>query len=123
MAIESSQFRQLLEAREVVVVDAIRQHLDDAGREHRAGGLPDVMDTKDSAFRDTMNTIRQAGLIREAEELEDIRGALARIDAGRYGVCIVCGEHIPEARLKAWPTAKRCRPCQEEREAEKRRGH
>ncbi|WP_345750776.1 TraR/DksA family transcriptional regulator [Microbacterium rhizophilus] len=44
-------------------------------------------------------------------ELSDIDAALARIDAGTYGVCEVCGEPIPEGRLLARPTATRCVRC------------
>jgi DnaK suppressor protein len=48
--------------------------------------------------------------------------ALARLDAGRYGVCAECEEPIPALRLRALPFAVRCLPCQErcERRAEAR---
>ncbi len=48
--------------------------------------------------------------------------ALARLDAGRYGVCAECEEPIPAPRLRALPFAVRCLPCQErwERRAEAR---
>ncbi len=39
--------------------------------------------------------------------------ALARLVAGRYGLCGVCEEPIPAARLRALPFAVRCLPCQE----------
>ncbi len=39
--------------------------------------------------------------------------ALARLAAGRYGLCAVCEELIPVARLRAMPFAVRCLPCQE----------
>lgn len=45
------------------------------------------------------------------EELREIDAALARIDAGTYGVCEVCGNAIPAARLRARPTASRCVRC------------
>lgn len=34
--------------------------------------------------------------------------ALARVEAGTYGVCGVCGEEIVEARLEANPSAATC---------------
>ncbi len=37
--------------------------------------------------------------------LRDVNGALARIESGTYGICKVCGEAIPEERLKANPAA------------------
>lgn len=41
-------------------------------------------------------------------EIAAIRAALARIDAGRYGRCDICGAVIPAARLTALPTAATC---------------
>lgn len=43
--------------------------------------------------------------------LDEIDAALERLDAGRYGVCERCATRIPEARLAARPTARRCVPC------------
>ena len=43
--------------------------------------------------------------------LVDIRGALQRIDAGGYGVCVRCHEPIPAARLEAVPSADLCLDC------------
>jgi DnaK suppressor protein len=43
--------------------------------------------------------------------LEDIRAALARLDAGTYGRCVSCGGAIPAARLELRPFAGTCVPC------------
>jgi DnaK suppressor protein len=43
--------------------------------------------------------------------LEDIRAALARVDAGTYGRCVTCGGAIPAARLELRPFAGTCVPC------------
>jgi RNA polymerase-binding transcription factor DksA len=40
--------------------------------------------------------------------VREIDDALARIDAGTYGVCAVCGKPIPEERLDAVPYAVLC---------------
>ena len=42
-----------------------------------------------------------------------IQAALARIDAGTYGICETCGETISTARVSAMPTARLCISCQE----------
>ena len=42
---------------------------------------------------------------------EQIRGALARLDAGTYGRCVHCGDTIPTARLEAVPHAASCVNC------------
>jgi DnaK suppressor protein len=45
------------------------------------------------------------------EHLDEVRAAIARLDAGSYGECEVCGQPIPPARLEARPTASRCLGC------------
>lgn len=42
------------------------------------------------------------------EHIEQLRLALTRIDLGTYGICEVCGEPIPDARLEVRPAATRC---------------
>jgi DnaK suppressor protein len=46
-------------------------------------------------------------------EMAAIQAALARIDAGTYGICDTCGEMISAERLTAMPMARRCISCQE----------
>ena len=48
-------------------------------------------------------------MIREARmRLADVDAAVARLDAGTYGRCEVCGEAIPAGRLEIRPAARRC---------------
>mgnify|MGYP001813856941 FL=1 len=50
----------------------------------------------------------------EAQQtLRLIDAALKRIEAGTYGTCSVCGEEIPQARLKALPYVTTCIDCAE----------
>lgn len=53
---------------------------------------------------------------RETAELGAIAAALARIEAGTYGLCTDCGVTISVARLKVSPEAPRCILCQERAE-------
>ena len=46
--------------------------------------------------------------------LEELRGALERIDEGSFGVCDSCGEEISVKRLKARPGASLCIRCKQE---------
>jgi DnaK suppressor protein len=55
------------------------------------------------------------------ERIGEIDGALARIDAGTYGICENCGKPIPPERLEALPFATRDVACQALLEEE--RGH
>ena len=51
------------------------------------------------------------------EKRRDIDSALARLDAGEYGICQECDKPISEKRLSAIPWASRCVPCQEKEAA------
>ncbi len=56
----------------------------------------------------------ELGLIETLDRtLRQIDDAVAKLHAGRYGVCSSCGEPIPIGRLDALPFATRCVPCQE----------
>ena len=50
---------------------------------------------------------------READELQAIEDALARIEDGSYGLCVRCEGEIAEPRLQAMPATRHCMPCQE----------
>ncbi|BDZ50972.1 DnaK suppressor protein [Frondihabitans sucicola] len=57
--------------------------------------------------RSQLEAIRSSTLARAA----DATAALARLDAGTYGVCADCGRPIPSARLEARPMAALCLDC------------
>lgn len=42
--------------------------------------------------------------------------ALKRTEVGDYGLCVNCGEPVPEKRLEAVPWAKYCLRCQDLKE-------
>ena len=50
--------------------------------------------------------------------LAEVEDALARMEAGTYGICDRCGQVIPEDRLEAYPTAHYCMTCEEWSESE-----
>jgi DnaK suppressor protein len=73
----------------------------------------DVADHGSDAFERNMTL----GLMEnEARTLHQIEDALEQMEGGRYGVCILCGQGIPLARLEALPFATTCVPCQEKAE-------
>jgi DnaK suppressor protein len=49
---------------------------------------------------------------RERRELAEIFAAKARLEAGRFGICLRCGEAIPLDRLRAMPATRYCVTCQ-----------
>ena len=62
----------------------------------------------DSATETFMREL-DGGLEENADHLiEEVEAALARIDAGTFGACVVCGKPIGEERLEAIPYATHC---------------
>ena len=58
----------------------------------------------------------QSVLVNQQALLEQVEGALKRIENGTYGVCTNCGRPIPEKRLEAIPWAARDIKCEEQLE-------
>jgi DnaK suppressor protein len=86
------------------------------------GELDDVIDSASSTTGDdehdpegaTIGFERaqaQALLDAAQAQLTAVDAALARFEAGTYGVCVVCGAPIGEERLQARPAADRCIAC------------
>jgi DnaK suppressor protein len=72
--------------------------------------------TNDSGFADSGQVTAERGEIDALvgslrDTLSDINDALAKIDAGTYGVCEQCSEAIGDARLEAMPAARLCMSC------------
>jgi DnaK suppressor protein len=71
-----------------------------------------VLDRKDQADLAIQAGVDDAELVRDLEELAQVAAAIERLDAGRYGNCLSCGEPIAPERLAAQPWAARCLACQ-----------
>jgi DnaK suppressor protein len=52
----------------------------------------------------------------EKDALDQIDGALKRIEDGSYGECEACGGKIPKSRLDAIPSAALCVRCASQQE-------
>ncbi len=75
----------------------------------RGGDLADVSDRASEGFEDEL----AVGLMAiEAAQLEDVEGAIQRIDRGKYGLCEDCEKPIPRSRLEVLPFARRCLVCE-----------
>jgi RNA polymerase-binding transcription factor DksA len=48
------------------------------------------------------------------EQLAEIDDALARMAAGRYGLCVCCGGPVETPRLEVMPQTSRCMVCHRE---------
>lgn len=72
-----------------------------------------VQDIGDQALSSTMELFRSSFQDARLEEYNRIVRALEMIDEGAYGICVDCQQPISEKRLKSYPNATRCLPCQE----------
>lgn len=77
-------------------------------------GVQDIADEDGFGEGDTVNVERDRLLMVASEasaRMAEIDAALARVDAGTYGLCEACGNPVPEARLEAVPEATLCVAC------------
>lgn len=105
---------RLLRQRLTERADALRQELQQ-GRGKLADDVRDtsvVLDRKDQADIAIQAGMDSAELNRDIAELALVQAAIDRLNAGRWGVCLDCGEPIAPARLAAQPWVPRCLACQ-----------
>jgi RNA polymerase-binding protein DksA len=114
-----SEISALLQAQHQQLLGEVREKI--AASEEGLGFANRSKITDDDGLAEAAAEMDVAMVIRESRELQDVEAALARIAEGSYGVCAGCGDDIGRARLKAYPTARRCLHCQEKNE--RLRGH
>ncbi len=74
-------------------------------------GEPMSADSEDQAVEAEDDEALLAQETMVLERIASVRAAIARVDAGRYGLCLTCGEAISPARLKVLPEAAQCINC------------
>lgn len=111
------QLGQKLKADYQARLREVRDELQNSGNQHRIDLLNgEPGDAGDESMANALADFNLAILDRHIDEIRDIEAALQRIRRDEYGVCIDCGEAVSFPRLMAYPTAKRCIVCQEQRE-------
>jgi DnaK suppressor protein len=110
MSIDLDRFRTALEAEQdrlrhaLTVVNHEGSLIEESG-DLAVGSGDHIADSATDTFMRELDE----GLEENAEHiLEEIEGALRRIDDGTYGTCVVCGRPIGEERLEAVPYATLC---------------
>ena len=73
-------------------------------------------DRADVSFADALADLNVDIIDRHIHEIRDIEAAGQRMEGGKFGICIDCDTDIAFERLMAYPTAKRCLRCQQQRE-------
>src|ERR1700681_582365 len=102
---ELNQYKSALEAEQAELVHLVRNREGIAIEKS-----PDALDEVQGAAEREL-AIRN--LDRESQLLRNVRGALGRIEAGSFGVCLYCEEDISPKRLAAVPWTAFCIQCQE----------
>ncbi len=102
---ELEKYQKVLEAKQAELVEILRRR-DGIVIEKAADALDEVRLAADREL--LIHT-----LDRDSLRLREVRGALARIEDGSYGICLSCDEPIPQKRLDAVPWAAYCVRCQE----------
>ena len=93
----------------------------EAKRTELSAGLRNREDIAIEKTPDALDEVQLAGerelairnLDRGSNLLHNVRGALARVADGSYGICLHCEEEIKPKRLDAVPWTKYCIRCQE----------
>jgi DnaK suppressor protein len=112
-AFYEKQRQLLLEERDQYLqsAEALKAQADSLALEHEPG---DVQFDEEGGEGGTSNIDREMDLVLSAQARSaaaEIDRALAKIEAGTYGLCEQCGQPIPEARLQALPYAALCVSC------------
>jgi DnaK suppressor protein len=89
------------------------QRVNSEGRSEMRDAGSHQADVATEAFEDELADSLSASTLERRQEIDE---ALARIDDGKFGKCVECGNDIPTARLEARPWAARCINCQEQLE-------
>jgi DnaK suppressor protein len=120
-AVDTHHFRELLLDKRTAVVEAL-----DYLHKENPGSLKDetgelVSGSADQHMADTGTETVDREIDYTLEEtdgrlLSAIDAALARIDAGTYGICVNCGAQIAPERLEAMPWATLCIDCKRKEE-------
>jgi DnaK suppressor protein len=113
---QTASLKASMARRKSQLLDEIREVLARSGNAHHAELVGGVGDMGDEAAASLLRDISEAEVLRDIGEVRDITAAEQRIADGQYGICIDCREPVAYERLKAYPSAKRCMPCQQHRE-------
>jgi DnaK suppressor protein len=112
-ATDRARLKAALEARRATLVAEAGAQLKGSGDTRVVGLAHRLEENDDWAVADALAELDIAEVRHLVRELSDVDAALARFRDGGYGECVDCGVAIAPARLTAYPTARRCIPCQE----------
>jgi len=105
---EVEAYKRLLRAKEQELIQAIaRVEVD--GRQTSDVDTQDPIDKANGSFAKEY-FFQQSDADRAILGL--VQGALSRVAAGEFGMCVACGQPLEQKRLEAVPWARHCIRCQ-----------
>ncbi|HSJ27442.1 MAG TPA: TraR/DksA C4-type zinc finger protein [Acidimicrobiia bacterium] len=108
------KFQQELEAERVRLTEVIAEHEREMEAARNSETAADRSSDPENADAGSMRLeyAKELSIERNAADLlHKVEHALRRIESGGYGICEVCGEPIPVARLEVLPYATMCVTC------------
>ncbi len=87
---------------------------------HLAGEQAEEPDPSDRATAEEERAWSLRLADRDRKLIPKLQEALARLEAGTFGRCTLCGRPIASARLRARPMTELCIECKKEAEARER---
>jgi RNA polymerase-binding transcription factor DksA len=107
------EFKTMLDERYAALREEIRQDLLESEDQHFIDLAGQVHDIEEESVATFLVDLEQAINGMHINEVRDIEAARLRMKMGSYGRCTDCGDDVAPERLRAYPTAKRCRSCQQ----------
>lgn len=105
-------FKKILDDRFHLLREEVAEELIQSDDENYSELAGQVHDLAEEAVADLLVDLQFANLDRHIAEIREIDAALMRLATNEFGQCIDCNDEIEIERLEAYPTAKRCQPCQ-----------
>jgi DnaK suppressor protein len=115
---KKKEFFELLMAARESIVGQMEFHAGEALTQNGSGAESRGMATHmaDLGSDNSRHEMELQLLTEEGDVLESIEEALERLKNNEFGLCLDCGDEIPEARLRAKPHAQCCIKCKSIRE-------
>ena len=102
-------FREKLLRKKAEILEAFNKNKS-YGKETEDDGAQDIADKASNSYtKEFLFSLSNS----ERAMLQEVDEALTRVEAGRFGVCVVCEGDVDRRRLEAVPWTRHCLACQE----------
>ncbi|ABC27357.1 DnaK suppressor protein [Hahella chejuensis KCTC 2396] len=101
---QQSHIKNRLSEHLSVLITRLEDITRDLTSEHSADSAEQAQEREND---DVLNALK----VETEIEINQVKKALQRLQQGEYGVCVACGEDIPESRLQVLPFAELCVSC------------